>query len=252
MLVSHINAIEKILLAQSNAAENAGHPNLRGGPREWFIRDFLENHLPANLEIGHGEIIDRNSKPSPSPGEYRPEVDIVIYRRDLPKISYSKDNTAYLVEGVVATIESKTRLKKRDLKQACEASIANKSMKRNIVSYVFAYDGPKNILTVGNWLPKISQELRVSAEQLVEMIIILGKGVIWNKDKFFAIPSDTPENDGSDDDQWIYFEQHEKNLFVLFTHLLSTVATILKGTPDTLRYGFQFRDEPYGTIMRGL
>ena len=49
MLENHTNAIEKVLLAQSLAARNAGHPNLRGGPREWFIRDFLENHLGAAL-----------------------------------------------------------------------------------------------------------------------------------------------------------------------------------------------------------
>jgi hypothetical protein len=58
MLLSHINAIEKILVAQGAAAQNAGHPNLRGWPREWFIRDFLINHLPSSLEIGYGEIID--------------------------------------------------------------------------------------------------------------------------------------------------------------------------------------------------
>jgi len=63
MLESHINAIENVLLAQSIAAKNAGHPNLRGGPREWFIRDFLQSHLPSTLEIGQGEIIQFNSKP---------------------------------------------------------------------------------------------------------------------------------------------------------------------------------------------
>ncbi len=31
MIVSHLNAIEKVLIAQSEIAKNAGHPNLRGG-----------------------------------------------------------------------------------------------------------------------------------------------------------------------------------------------------------------------------
>ncbi len=66
MILSHTNAIEKVLLAQSIAANTAGHPNLRGGPREWFIRDFLENHLPSTLQLGQGEIIDEDSKPHPS------------------------------------------------------------------------------------------------------------------------------------------------------------------------------------------
>lgn len=111
MILSHTNAIEKVLIAQSAAAQNAGHPNLRGGPREWFIRgirDFLQNHLPTSLEIGQGEIIDEDSKPSPPQDSYRPQVDIVVYRRDLPRITYSRDNAAFLAEGVIATIERDT------------------------------------------------------------------------------------------------------------------------------------------------
>jgi hypothetical protein len=54
MIVSHLNAIEKVLIAQSRIADNAGHPNLRGGPREWFIQEYLETHLPTILEIGLG------------------------------------------------------------------------------------------------------------------------------------------------------------------------------------------------------
>src|SRR3972149_11697895 len=96
LLSAHMNAIEQVLLAQSKIAHNAGHPNLRGGPREWFIRDFLQSHLPSTLEIGQGEIIDVNSIPNPSPGNYRPQVDVVIYRSDMPKISYSKLDFAYL------------------------------------------------------------------------------------------------------------------------------------------------------------
>jgi len=65
MILSHTNAIEKVLIAQSRAAQHAGHPNLRGGPREWFIHDFLEDHLPSRLEIGQGEIIDEDSRPDP-------------------------------------------------------------------------------------------------------------------------------------------------------------------------------------------
>ncbi|NKC11269.1 MAG: hypothetical protein GKR94_03390 [Gammaproteobacteria bacterium] len=137
MLESHTNAIEQILLAQSKAAQNAGHPNLRGGPREWFIRDFLMNHLPSSLEIGQGEIIDENSQPEPAPDEYRNQVDIVVYRRDLPKIMYSQDNAAYLAEGVVATIESKSDLTECELTKACQASQSHKALSRTPPLYKF-------------------------------------------------------------------------------------------------------------------
>lgn len=257
MLLSHINAIENILISQSKAAQNAGHPNLRGWPREWFIRDFLKDHLPSSFEIGHGEIIDQDSEPNPKKGEYRPEVDIVIYRRDLPKIAYSRDVTAYLSEGVIATIESKSVLTKKELKNACKASITHKSLKRNmplhtfgdlpqqnIVSYVIAYDiSAKNFSTVANWLPQISEELSTTVDKMVEMIVILGKGVIWKKDNVAVIPrSEIPE-----EKQWVYFEQDDKNLFLLFTHML-TLVSYLSSPPDTIGYGFKFSFEPYGTV----
>jgi len=256
MLLSHINAIEKILVAQGAAAQNAGHPNLRGWPREWFIRDFLKNHLPSSLEIGHGEIIDQDSKPEPPQGEYRPEVDIVIYRRDLPKISYSRDNIAFLSEGVLATIESKSVLTKVELSNACRASSIHKDLKRNIplhalgdfpptkiFSYVIAYDGPANISTVAGWLPEITQESGITVENMVEMIVILGKGVIWQKNKISVIP----ESQIPDGSQWVYFDQSENNLFLFFTHMMS-LSAYLSSPPDTLGYGFKFSFEPYGTV----
>ncbi len=179
MLISHMNAIEQVLLAQSVAAQNAGHPNLRGGPREWFVHDFLRNHLPTILEIGQGEIIDENAIANPPIGSYRNQVDLVIYRRDLPKIIYSPNNAAFLAEGVKATIECKSKLTKIDLLHACEASkkhkllIRSKNQKNKIVSYVVAYDCQADHLsTVAEWLPNIKMKLASTPDKLVDMIII--------------------------------------------------------------------------------
>lgn len=255
MILSHTNAIEKILVAQGTAAQNAGHPNLRGGPREWFIRDFLQNHLPGSLEIGQGELIDEDSRPAPPKGSYRPQVDIVIYRRDLPKISYSRDNAAFLAEGVVGTIESKSVLTKDDLENTCRASLIHKSLKRSptlhslgqgppsIQSYLVAYDGPQNISTVANWLPEISGSLGAPPESLVDLVVVLGKGVIWHsstyKDVSPLIPPATV--------RWGYFEQNEKNLFMLFMHMLTWVA-YLSAPPSALGYVSRVLFEPYHTI----
>lgn len=234
MLVSHFNAIEAVLLAQSNAAKNAGHTNLRGGPREWFIRDFLATHLPSNVEVGQGEIIDKNSIPNPSTvkkDEYRPQVDIVVYRQDFPKISYSKTDSAFLVEGVVALIESKSDLTKEELTNACISSRINKSLKQrdssnkeisshHLPAYVVAFSGPKQIETVVNWLPSIQKDISASPEELVDMIIVLGKGIIWRLKAFpeFHPGGNNPQN------MWGYIAQEEKNLFTMFIHLLTRIS----------------------------
>jgi hypothetical protein len=229
MIVSHLNAIEKVLIAQSEIAKNAGHPNLRGGPREWFIQEYLENHLPTILEMGQGEIIDEDSKPNIDQENYRPQVDLVIYRRDIPKIVYSKNNVAFLAEGVKATIEVKSKLTLKDLDQACTASKIHKALNRStsggqkaIISYVVAYDGPQQMKTVANWLCELVPKRSATPDELVEMIIVLGKGIVWRINAFeeFDLKKPIPP-----DKHWAYFDSKDNNLYAMFTHMLTWVSS---------------------------
>ncbi|QTA86176.1 DUF6602 domain-containing protein [Desulfonema magnum] len=254
MFVSHINAIEQVLAAQSAAAQNAGHPNLRGGPREWFIQEFLESHLPTILEIGQGEIIDENSRPKPPRGSYRPQVDLVIYRRDMPKIMYSANNAAFLAEGVMATIETKSVLKFKDLEQACSASRVHKSLTRSyserspgrsesVISYVVAYDSSAKMPTIAGWLPEITQKLGAAPDELVEMIIVLGKGVVWRINAFpdFRIPDIPPEHN------WAFSEQHDHNLCTMFTHILTWIP-VTSPAPNTYGYVKRLYFQDFETV----
>lgn len=235
MLLSHMTAIETILLAQSLAAKNAGHPNIRGGPREWFLRDFLSNHLPSTLEIGQGEIIDYNSVPSPAKGDYRNQVDIVIYRKGLPKLSYSETDKAYLIEGVVASIEIKSDLTKSEFGKSCFASKNNKSLtqleivntypkrtRRNLFTYVVAFNGPTNMQTVSGWIPELlaSTSNPIDAEDLIDFVVVLGKGVLWNLEAFpeFLLPSNPNGK------QWAFVEQENQNLFTMFVHMMTWLS----------------------------
>lgn len=231
MLRSHMNAIEAILLAQSTVASNAGHPNLRGGPREWFIRDFLSAHLPGTLEIGQGEIIDALSPPSPRPGDYRPQVDIVLYRRNLPKITYARDTCAFLAEGAMATIEVKSVLTQEAVKTACQASLTHKRLQRgipmhamgggwrpqHIVSYLVAFDSRASIATVAGWLTQTSLLLNAAPNLLPEMLVVLGKGLVWRIDTFPDVPIQTATAGHT----WAYVQQCDQNLFTFFVHMLS-------------------------------
>ncbi len=238
MLKSHINAIEKVLIAKSAVAQQAGHTLLRGGPREWFIREFLEGHLPTTLEIGTGEIIDENSTPEPPRGEYRNQVDIVIYRRDFPKIQYDVNSHAFLAEGVMATIESKSVLAKGALREktglfgACLAANAHKTLNRtppihefgypppSIISYVVAYGTEtSDIRTIARWLPDISSQASIPSNNLVDMIVILGKGVIWNIRRFTLPDTDIPEGH-----HWAFIQQSDGNLLFMFYHMLSWIS----------------------------
>jgi hypothetical protein len=245
MLQSHLNAIEDVLLAQSRTAQNAGHPNLRGGPREWFIRDFLGSHLPSTLEIGQGEIIDASSRPSPSPGAYRPQVDVIIYRRDVPKISYSTTDAAYLAEGAMATIESKSVLTETELGKACLSSIAHKKLTRQtfsgmtvgnvpqkIIPYVVGFDGPASMATVGQWMIRYVQSQNCQPAELVDLIVILGKGVLWRLDAFPELSVPPHQSAGR---FWAFIDQPKDNLLTLFSHMLTWVGAS-STPPNTLGY----------------
>lgn len=241
MIKSHINAIENILIAQSKTATNAGHPNLRGGPREWFIRDFLSAHLPSTLEIGQGEIIDSDSIPNPPRGNYRPQVDVVLYRKDLPKISYSKSDYAYLAEGVMATIESKSTITSEELKQANKSSVVHNKLTRagstmligtnhKLYSYAIAYEGPASMSTVASWMINHVTSENWIPNQMVDMVVVLGKGVLWNINSFSSLPVNN--TNGAN---WAYIDQKTGNLLTLFTHML-TWTNSTSSPPNTLGY----------------
>ncbi len=244
MISSHINAVEKVLIAQSGIADNAGHPNLRGGPREWFIRGFLSDHLPQALEIGQGEIIDRNSRPGPPKIEYRNQEDIVIYRKDFPRITYSPNDSAFLAEGVIATLEIKSVLNQSQLEQSCYKAATCKGLDRsplqgifgdpptNIFSYLIAFDSSAQMDTTASWLPKIAQGMTASSSDMLDIIVVLGQGVIWHKQAFDpAVPALVPATS----ERWAFSQQSQGNLLMLFMHMLSWIPYVIV-PPDFLPY----------------
>ena len=238
MLTSHLNAIEAVLLAQSTTASNAGHPNLQGGPREWFVRDFLEAHLPSTLEVGQGEIIDHLSRPGEDHDRHRPQVDVVLYRRDMPRITLSQQDRIFLAKGVAATIEVKSDLRrngKGGLGHICDVSRHHKSLQRplplnysiagwfpkHIVTYAVAFRGPRRMRTVASWLVQIGESKSISPKDMLDFIVVLGRGCLWRIETFphFQLAQDVG------DSNWAFVDQEDSNLSVFFAHLLGWVAS---------------------------
>ena len=198
MLKAHLDAVEQHLLTISRVPANAGHTLHRGTPRETFIKEFLVDHLSARLSVGTGEIIDAQS----APRQPRNQYDIIIYKADYPRISLGGGINAFLAESVVATIEVKSLLTQQELDTAIQSASNAKKLTRNlampftagyippgILSYVIAYDGPANAMTVQNWLfqaeasralnqqtlpPSLQQRLSVPSES-VDGVFCLGR-----------------------------------------------------------------------------
>lgn len=199
MLKSHMDATETHLISISKIPANAGHMLHRGTPRETFIKEFLQNHLSANVSIGTGEIIDANSKPR----EQRNQYDIVIYKNNYPKLDFGGGVTGFLIESVVATIEVKSVLDQAGIVQSVSAAHKAKGLVSNVnisfstgwippkvISYVVAYDGPVQMNTVYGWickahndhnipLPTWTQQNRTSVPSTaLDGVIVLNKGFV--------------------------------------------------------------------------
>src|SRR5713226_2387430 len=164
LLRDHMDKVEKLLKDQFEISANSGHPIHKGTPREAFIKEFLEKHLSERVGIGTGEIIDAHSQ-SKAP---KNQVDIVLYRRDYPKIEYGGNICGFLAESVIATISIKSTLKKEHIEEAVQTAYTTKTHNRRffspaeinttttpipkILSYVLAYKGPAKMKTVCSWL----------------------------------------------------------------------------------------------------
>jgi hypothetical protein len=125
--------------------------------------------------VGSGEIIDATSLPR----QQRNQFDIVIFKADYPRIDLGGNLNAFLAESVVATIEVKSLLNQEDLETAIVSAGRAKALQRNLVtaftsgyvppgilSFVVAYDGPAQIVTVRNWVCSIEMDRGLNTSQL--------------------------------------------------------------------------------------
>lgn len=243
MLSSHMKAVEEQLLAISKIPANSGHSLHKGTPREAFIREFLEKHLNSTVAVGTGEIIDSQSKPN----EARNQFDIVIYKRNYPKLDFGGGICGFLAESVVATIEVKSTLDKAGVEQAVRAARAAKSLQKNevksfysgyippsILSFVVAYDGPAKMETVHVWVKEAYQSQGLTEPTLpendraaiagpaLEGLFVLGKGFLnFDNAPYGFIPQQIRKE--HPEVCWSIAQSDRGSLLSLF--LLLTVAT---------------------------
>lgn len=241
MLKTHLASIEKTLITQAIVQESTGHTIHKGTPREFFIRDFLENHLSANVAIGTGEIIDSLSKP----GQQRNQYDIVIYYKNYPKLNFGGNISGFLIESVVATIEVKSNLTENELHKAIKAAKNCKNLHPNVESsfisgylppkplnYVVAYDGPASMQTVYGWLPKIFSDENINTVKLpinqferidtpshsIDGIFVLGKGFLYYDNVPFGFINDEARQQ-KPDIKWCFADTNAGSLLLFFLFL---------------------------------
>lgn len=253
-----MDAKENALVAISKVPANAGHPLHKGTPREAFIKEFLVDHLPGNVAIGTGEIIDSNSIPNVQ----RNQFDIVIYKKNYPKLDFGGGIGGFLIESVVATIEVKSVLDKDGLEQSIKAAQNSKNLNPNVITsfhtgyippkilnYVLAYDGPANMETVYNWIPTIHRNLGIKIDNLpidtkqrvkipspsIDGVFVLNKGFIYfdNTPLGFASQKSRQANL---DLKWLFADTNSGNLLLLFLLIQQATANVEAKWLNTVTY----------------
>jgi len=104
---------ELIGKAKDVVSSITNHSLLLGDAREKFISSILESFLPKTIVVGSGIIVDHK-------GDYSKQIDIIIYRNDFPVFRTLGNADVYLLEGVIATIEVKSKLTKKAFKEALD------------------------------------------------------------------------------------------------------------------------------------
>ena len=267
MLKSHMDSIEEVLLAQAKVQVNTGHSLHKGTPREVFVRDYLVSHLPSNLTIGTGEIIDCNSKP----GEKRNQFDIVIYKNNYPKLDFGGEISGFLIESVVATIEVKSTLREVDIENSILAAHKVKSLESSmilsytsghippkILNYIVAYDGPQKLSTTYDWIKTAHSNNRIIVPDLsaddfnqristpscsIDGVFVLGKGTILFDNCPYTFFSEEMRKENPQI-KWAFIERDNGNLLMLFGLLQIATSNLVAGWPDLTKYMSNFAVRP--------
>lgn len=258
MLKAHLDAVEEQLLATSRIPANTGHTLHKGTPREAFIKQFLQDHLPETVSIGTGEIIDAKSQPNQPRNQY----DIVIYKKNYPKLDFGGGISGFLIESVIATIEVKSLLTEEELRIACNSAKNAKSLEKHttssfrtgyippaILNYVVAYDGPVNMTTIANWIPNIYRALGIdqkplsidsnirtnTASETIDGIFLLGKGFLYFDNTPLGFITDTIRA-ANPTKAWVLANNQKGNILLFFMFLLQATQNIQGQWLDSIPY----------------
>ncbi len=150
------------------------HNLTSGTTNEVILRDFLSRHAPKNFHVGQGFICDPSQEDKVSK-----QCDILVYDQSRYSLVY-EDGPIKVVwpQSAKMVIEVKTRLKKKEIKNALENIESAREMETKTMGIIFAF-GSAHLDTIeshlNEYLPPISVSHHPSA------ILLFDEGVIIRK-----------------------------------------------------------------------
>ena len=259
ILEAHFAASRARLVAEGAIANAYNHKGNIGSIREAFVRELLENCTSKFCSVGAGEIIHCDM----TVDEPRNQMDVVLYNNRYPKIPGAGGIDMFFVEAVSATIEVKSRLTKKDIRQAAQASKRIKSYpqakpnsfnpngmieKPRPYCFLFAYDANVSLKTIGKWVGEILAEEDYGLEKLarrawtkrrfafqsfLDGIFVLNKGYIFADCMPFRVGGSDVEI--PTDQVWIFSDYAE--LEMMWMTLTTLSEELHWNVLDVTKYG---------------
>jgi len=129
LLVDMLRVRIQSAVAASCAIDSIAHEGLKGRIREIFVEDLVMPLLPSFVGVGTGKIIDSEEGQSA-------ECDVVIYDRDvMPPLLLGQREAIFPIESVLYSIEVKTTLNMRELRDVTAKAKRVKELKHRPPRY---------------------------------------------------------------------------------------------------------------------
>lgn len=111
MISQFFSVSRELLLNKYKLSTLAGHKTILGNVREIFVKEFLENILPNDIEYKTGQISDIL-------GNLSNQCDIILQKKSYPRLGIAENNQISFYEFVLSVIEIKSNLNKEALQEA--------------------------------------------------------------------------------------------------------------------------------------
>jgi len=112
LIKRYSTSIVKSLIEKSKSLVGLSHKEIKGHLRELFATEALRPFLASQYDVGSGIIVNQN-------GNQSHQTDLIIYdNRILPPFIKQQNIGVFPVESVLAIIEVKSNLQKKDIIKA--------------------------------------------------------------------------------------------------------------------------------------
>lgn len=127
LFFDYFDRCERSLRERAKSAGIHDHKTLIGTVREKLFSEQLRAILPPSVTIGSGEVIAHDGKKSK-------QQDVVIFDSRYPRIESAEGVSLFPIEGVIATIEIKSKLTRESLRDSLENSLTMLELEQKLHS----------------------------------------------------------------------------------------------------------------------